>query len=82
MLLRRMTEHVKAQNWTAVGLDFLIVVVGVFIGVQASNWNAGRQDRERGRLYLERVHAELLAEIEVLGNRIDYFRSVRERGGG
>ena len=26
MLLRRITEHVKAQNWFAVALDFLIVV--------------------------------------------------------
>lgn len=31
MLLRSLTKHVKAQNWFAVGLDFLIVVVGVFI---------------------------------------------------
>jgi hypothetical protein len=35
MLLRRMIEHVKAQNWFAVGLDFFIVVTGVFIGLQA-----------------------------------------------
>ena len=42
MLLRRITEHVKAQNWFAVALDFLIVVVGVFIGLQVSNWNDAR----------------------------------------
>ncbi len=40
MLLRRITEHIKAQNWFAVGIDFIIVVVGVFIGIQVSNWNA------------------------------------------
>lgn len=40
MLLRRVTENVKAQNWTAVALDFVIVVVGVFIGIQVANWNA------------------------------------------
>ncbi len=39
MRLRRVTEHVKAQNWFAVGLDFVIVVVGVFIGIQVANWN-------------------------------------------
>ncbi len=33
MILRRITEHVNAQNWFAIGLDFLIVVVGVFIGI-------------------------------------------------
>ncbi len=42
MLLRRVIEHVKAQNWTAVALDFVIVVVGVFIGIQVSNWNDAR----------------------------------------
>ena len=34
MILRRVTEHVKAQNWFAVAIDFVIVVVGVFIGIQ------------------------------------------------
>ncbi len=33
MLLRRVTEHVKTQNWFAVLLDFLIVVIGVFMGL-------------------------------------------------
>ena len=47
MILRRITEHVKAQNWTAVALDFLIVVVGVFIGLQVANWNDARGDRAR-----------------------------------
>ena len=42
MLLRRITEHVRAQNWFAVGIDFVIVVVGVFIGIQVSNWNDKR----------------------------------------
>jgi hypothetical protein len=34
MLLRRVIEHVREQNWLAVFIDFLIVVVGVFIGIQ------------------------------------------------
>ena len=42
MRLRRITEHVKTQNWFAVGLDFVIVVGGVFIGIQVSNWNEAR----------------------------------------
>ncbi len=43
MLLRRVTEHVKTQNWFAVGLDFLIVVVGVYIGIQAGARMTGRR---------------------------------------
>lgn len=32
MFLRRIIEHAKAQHWTAIAIDFVIVVVGVFIG--------------------------------------------------
>lgn len=42
MILRRVIEHVKVQNWTAVGLDFVIVVTGVFIGIQVWNRNEAR----------------------------------------
>ena len=30
MLLRRVIEHVREQNWIAIGIDFAIVVVGVY----------------------------------------------------
>jgi hypothetical protein len=61
MILRRITEHVKAQNWTAVAIDFVIVVVGVFIGIQVSNWNAARADRNREQVLIERVAADFEA---------------------
>lgn len=41
-IVRRVIAHVKAQNWFAVTVDFLIVVMGVFVGIQASNWNEAR----------------------------------------
>ena len=63
MLLRRVIEHVKAQNWTAVGLDFVIVVVGVFIGIQVSNWNDARGERALERVYLNRLHDEAVSGL-------------------
>lgn len=77
MLLRRVTEHVKTQNWTAVAIDFVIVVVGVFIGIQVSNWNDERALREREKVYLEQLLIDLesdrtTGERGVLAaNRID-----------
>jgi hypothetical protein len=62
MILRRITEHVRAQNWFAVGIDFLIVVVGVFIGIQVANWNEARRDRLAEAQYLDRLEREI-AEI-------------------
>jgi len=51
-MLRRVVEHVKAQNWTAVVLDFLIVVAGVFVGVQVNEWWLSRLDARKERAYL------------------------------
>ncbi|MEM9667694.1 MAG: DUF6090 family protein [Pseudomonadota bacterium] len=58
MLLRRLTGHVKAQNWTAVGLDFFIVVIGVFIGIQVANWNDTRAEDRREKVLLQRLHSD------------------------
>ena len=65
MILRRVIEHVKAQNWTAVALDFVIVVVGVFIGIQVSNWNDARADRAGERQLLKRLQDETRALLGV-----------------
>jgi len=44
MILRRITEQVRDQNWFAVALDFVIVVMGILIAFQITNWNEARQD--------------------------------------
>ena len=72
MLLRRIIEHVKAQNWTAIVIDFVIVVVGVFIGIQVSNWNDERKDASRTQSYYNRLIADLESERRALLARIDY----------
>ncbi|WP_375206292.1 hypothetical protein [Hyphococcus sp.] len=73
MLLRRVIDHVKAQNWTAVALDFIIVVVGVFIGIQVSNWNAARGERSAERRALELLLAE--AENNVAYSELTIYRA-------
>jgi len=67
MILRSITRHVLDQNWFAVGIDFVIVIVGVFIGIQVANWNDARRDRENEALYLERLEQEL-SDISPLAN--------------
>ena len=36
MILRRVIQHVKKQEWTAIAIDFCIVVLGVFVGIQTN----------------------------------------------
>ncbi|MEO1250921.1 MAG: hypothetical protein AAFW81_01085 [Pseudomonadota bacterium] len=59
MLLRRVIEHVKAQNWTAVALDFVIVVVGVFVGLQVQQWAEEQTRKSQEAAYLQRLHDEV-----------------------
>ena len=73
MLLRRITEHVKEQNWFAVGIDFFIVVIGVFIGIQVANWNEARSDQKRADGYLERLTEDLVINQRTLSSRQDSY---------
>ncbi|MEM6537230.1 MAG: hypothetical protein AAF668_05815 [Pseudomonadota bacterium] len=45
MILRRLMEHVRTQNWFAVALDFVIVVAGIWVALMAGQWSEGRQKR-------------------------------------
>jgi len=68
MILRRLTKHIEDQNWFAVTLDFLIVVVGVFIGLQVANWNDVSRAAAKEAAVIEQLQAEFtdtLAEIRI-----------------
>jgi Family of unknown function (DUF6090) len=64
MIPRRVAEHAKAQNWFAVTLDFFIVVIGVFIGIEVANWNQTRQDRQEERRYYSQLLVDLRSDLE------------------
>jgi len=70
MILRRLTANLRAQNWTAIGIEFVIVVVGVFIGTQVSNWNQARLEKQATNRMLEQLRPELK-------NQLDFFQSAR-----
>ena len=63
MILRRFMEHVKEQNWFAVGLDVIVVIVGIFLGMQVTEWNQQRQDRQLESDYLQRLEADVKKDI-------------------
>jgi hypothetical protein len=57
VFLSRIIEHVKHQQWTAIGIDFVIVVVGVFIANQVTTWEEEADLAKRKAAALERLHA-------------------------
>ena len=80
MILRSVTKHVRDQNWFAVGLDFLIVVIGVFIGIQVANWNTERQLAAQERAYLAQLREEILGNYSAVDLRMHYNSEVVAAG--
>lgn len=77
MILRRLSANLKAQNWTAIAIEFLIVVVGVFIGTQVANWNQARLEKQSTQRMLLQLVPELRAELQFFANIEDYYRTTR-----
>lgn len=80
MILRSVVRHVRDQNWIAVGIDFAIVVIGVFFGIQVSNWNESRREALRADGYLARIHDDLSADQQSLARHAVFWRQVVGHG--
>lgn len=82
MILRRMREAVTEQNWFLVAIEILVVVVGIFIGLQVDGWNTARMDRKDEQEFLQRLHVDVLrAEVltkRVRARRLDRLRIILE----
>jgi hypothetical protein len=63
MILRRIIEHVKDQNWTAIVLDFLIVVSGVYIGIYLGNVRDAQKYAGETRQSLQALEAEMRSDL-------------------
>lgn len=70
MILRRLSAELRGQNWTTIAIELAIVIVGVFVGNQVSNWNQARLEKKTTARMLDQLKPELKGEI-------DYFQSVR-----
>jgi hypothetical protein len=76
VILRRVIDHVRRQEWTAIFIDLVIVVVGVFIGLQVSNWNDDRATARRAAAFTERLRDDLREEAWGYEMQIGYYGDV------
>lgn len=59
MILSRLMKAIREQNWFAVFLEFVIVILGVVVGFQVTAWNAQRADRVYEMDLINRLHTEI-----------------------
>ena len=77
MFLRRVIENLRAQNWTAIAIEFAIVIVGVFIGTQVSNWNQGRLEKRDTEQLLLELRPALQSFTDFFDTAQDYYATSR-----
>ncbi|RIJ14751.1 DUF6090 family protein [Henriciella mobilis] len=71
MILQRLATSIRKQDWFTVLIETLIVVFGVFIGLQVNNWNGARQDRAAGLYYLSSIGEDIASDAVQLEAHID-----------
>lgn len=71
MILRRFMRHITDQNWFAVGLDVIVVIVGIFLGLQVQAWYNERNDRIIEQEYLERLLDDVELSVKLQKNEVD-----------
>ncbi len=73
MILRRISDAFRKQDWFTVAVETLIVVLGVFLGLQVNNWNAAHARHVQEQVYLERLADDFDLIIERLEIGIDTY---------
>jgi len=64
MILRKLADAIRTQNWFTVFIEFTLVVAGVLVALQFDNWNSERQNRAEERRLASQLLGELTSTIE------------------
>lgn len=67
MIINRIAQGVCKQDWFTAILELVILVVGIYIGLQVDDWASEREDRQTEIIYLEllaRDVAELQQQVD------------------
>ena len=67
MILNRIAQGVRKQDWFTAILELVILVIGIYIGLQVDDWVGERKDRKAETVYLEllaRDVTELQQQVE------------------
>ena len=73
MIVRRLVEGFRKQDWFTVAVEFLVVVGGIFVALQVDDWNRERQNRVEEAEILERLADDLRYSIAETNRQIEWM---------
>ena len=76
MILRKLSQSLNEQNWTAIVIEFVLLVSGVFLGIQVSNWNEQRAEARLAKDYVHRLIQDLNHNHDEVRMQADYYADV------
>jgi hypothetical protein len=71
MLIRNLGKSIRNQDWFAVLVEVLVVMVGLFIAFQLDRWWEQRGDRLQEQIYIQRLASEVQTDIETISYAIN-----------
>jgi hypothetical protein len=80
MILRNIASAFRRQDWFTVFVEIVIVVLGVFLGLQVSNWNEQRAHHAKEREFLTQLRNELKESGYVIDAQSRYVAEVVASG--
>lgn len=80
MILRRLAHALREQNWATIVIEFVLLVAGVFLGIQAANWNQQRVEDSRAQAYVARLRGNLQTDLVSIQRRELFWRKVIDNG--
>lgn len=87
MAVNRFYSHVRAHNWLGAAIDFVIVVLGVYLAMWAGDIQSARQQRQRTAKVVDALRQDMRDSLAVekvfddgLENAFTDFATARQRG--
>ena len=80
MNISKLGTRLRTYDWTAAVIELVIVVVGILIALEVSNWNQSRQDLARADGYYRRIYADLSTDSKSFGTTLTYWDQVSKYG--
>lgn len=71
MIIKRMTQSIRRQDWFAVFVEILVVIVGLMLAFQLDRWWEQRGDSTKEAQYIERLIADIEVDVENLEFALD-----------
>lgn len=78
-MLRRLSHALRRLDWTAIAVEFVLLVAGVFLGIQVSNWNAALIEKREARASMQRLEDDLRLSVRLTQSGIHSMTDIARR---